>query len=249
MSWTNLLFAVQHMSPVEAMLTTVVVLFFLYRSGVNWFIPFIKKSKNKRYVEEQPTSLLSIHKDCANFTSISVILKEVMNVSDKIFRIKYQDTLYKQMNEAEIMWDKCKVLLKTNFKNTYKNENGDSDKITQSACIHSYETIIDSIEVDMMGLIRRWMKNNHFVDKNDVDYSYYIKEKFGLLHNRMLDLFDERYNDGQLKVDRETLAKTMQNNVLHEIEALVTQFFLTAKTIAEASNAEIEKLEKKIENI
>ena len=42
MNWTNLILTVQQMTPIEAVLVTIMAAYFIYKGGVNYFLPLIK---------------------------------------------------------------------------------------------------------------------------------------------------------------------------------------------------------------
>ncbi len=245
MNWfLTLIPAIQKMSSIESAMLTAMVLFFIYRGGAN-IIPLFKKKKK----EKSDSPLMDLHRGCKNFTSLSVILEKVMERSDKIIRIKYQDTLYEQMNEAELMWEDVTNLLKDNFAITFDNENANVEKSKKVYSVKCYSIIIESMEVEMMGLVRKWMKKNHFMDKSEITYVSYIEEKIGLMHSKMTRLFDDRYEEDRLLVSRDVLRKSMKENVMPVVSKRGTTFFLRAREIAIEKSKLIKEITDKIDKI
>jgi len=237
------------MSPVEAMLTTV-IFGYLISKGIIQIPSLIKKKKLKKEKSEQPESLMSMHESCPNFTSITVILERVMEKSDKIFRIKYSETLYEQMNDAELMWVDTKDVLKDNFSKTFEEENkGDASKEEKLLAMKYYTMVIDNMEVEMLGLIRRWMRKNHFVEKSDIEYQAYIDDKIEQLHHKMSRLFDDRYDEDVLLVNRDTLRNTMKTRTMPIVSKRIQTFFLRAKAISLEKLKVIQKIEGEIHTI
>lgn len=252
MDFGSLLIAIQQMSPIEAMLVTIVVIYAVYRGGINLVLPLFKRRKAKRLLkggEADDASLIDIHRNCKNFASFGIILEKVMEKSDKIFRIKYQETLYEQMNEAELMWDDARDTLKTNFAKTYDKHNHKSDKVHRMQTFKLYEIIIDSLEVDMVGIIRKWLRKNHFLEKSELQYAAYAEEKASLLLTRMTRLFDDKYDEERMHVKREALRETMTDNALPAINKRIGTFFLRVRAIAFSKEKEIADVEASIEKI
>ena len=249
MNWTSLLLAITTMSPVEAMLTTV-IFGYLISKGIIQIPSLIKKKKLKKEKSEQPESLMSMHESCPNFTSITVILERVMEKSDRIFRIKYNETLYEQMNDAELMWVDTKDVLKDNFIKTFDEENkDDATKDEKLLAINYYTMVIDNMEVEMLGLIRRWMRKNHFIEKTELEYQAYIEEKIEQLYNKMSRLFNERYDEDVSLVDRKILRNNMNTRSMPIISKRVQKFFLRAKAVAIEKLEKIKKIEEEIHTI
>lgn len=245
MNWANLLIAVQQMSPVEAMLSTIMVIYFFYRSGAN-FIPFLK-SKSKKKCDDE--SLIGLHKDCKNFASFGVILEKVMGKSDKIFRIRYQETLYDQMNEAELMWDTVRDLLIENYLAVLNSHELVITKAEINSAVYFYGKLIDGMEVDILGVVRRWMRKNHFADKAPIEYEAYINDKTKLLRDKVMRLFDESFDETRFLLPRSEIRDAFATNYLNTVEKGVHTFFLKAKATAEENLKRIKEIEEEISKI
>ncbi len=253
MNWfLTLIPAIQQMSSIESAMLTTMVIFFLYRSGAN-IVPLIKKKKDQKEEEIKKegsdSPLRDIHRGCKNYSSLAIILEKVMERSDKIVRIKYQDTLYEQMNDAELMWEDVTNHLKDNFAKTFDIENPDIEKSEKVYSVKCYILIIESMETEMMGLIRKWMKKNHFIEKSELSYVDYIEEKIGLLHSKMTRLFDDKYEEDKLLINREALRKNMKENVMPIIHKRGTTFFLRAREISIEKSKLIKEIKDKIDKI
>lgn len=242
MNWATLLLAIQQMSPIEAILLTIMVIFFIYRGGINYFIPFITKKR------KGTKSLMSMHVGCRNYTSLEVILEKVMEKSDKIVRIKYQETLYEQMNEAELMWGDIKDILKDNFSRAFNEQNSRASKENKLFSSRCYSIILDSLETEMMGLVRRWMKKNHFITKTELEFADYIEDRTKRLHDKMTRLFDEKYDEDKLLVKRE-LKRKMIDSSMPIISKRISTFFLRARAIAVEKENQIKNIEEEISKI
>lgn len=245
MNWVNLLAAIQQMDPIVAVMATVMTIYFLYKSGSNIIPKVLGKKKPLKN-----SGLMDLHRNCANSTSIAVILERVMDKSDKIFRIRYQETLYEQMNDAELMWDNSRDALMENF---LKVLNDDPDVLPTkneiNASVFLYGKIIDSMEVDILGIVRRWMRKNHFADKTSIEYEAYIDDKTKLLHDKVVRLFDESYNEDRLLTPRLDVKKAFDADHMSEVNKGIRTFFLKAKATAEESARRIAVLEEEISKI
>ncbi len=252
MNWVlAILPAIQAMDPVTAVMATVMVIFFGYRGGSN-IIPIIKKNKSRKEEKNKPESkspLMDLHKGCKNYSSLAIILEKVMFKSDKIVRIKYQDTLYEQMNDAELMWEDVTNSLRDNFTKTFDKTNPKAEKADRKYAIKCYAIILESMETGMLGLIRKWMKKNHFIEKSELDYVTYMEEKAELLHTKMKRLFDDRYEEDKLMVKATTLRKAMEENSMPVISKRMVTFFLRAKVIATEKSLLIREISDSISNI
>ncbi len=247
MNWASLLIAIQSMDPIVAVMATIMVMFFIYRSGVNLF-PKLKKRKIERR-QTDPQTLQELHKTCPNYSSFQVIIERVMEKSDKIFRLKYQDTIYEQMNEAELMWEKILDILVSHFTKTFDFLNPKALKADRSFMITSYTTILTSMEVQVLGSIRRYMRKNHFIEKNEVEYDAYIVDKSQLLYDKMIKLFDRTFDEERLLVNATVLREDLIDHCMPEITKIVRTFFLKAKVISLEKHNLIKKLEAEITGI
>ena len=243
MNWlSTLLLAISTMSPVEAMLSTIIAIYFAYRGGVN-LLPKLKKEN----IKEENKSLMEIHASCPNYTSLVVIIERSMEKSDAIMRIKYQETLFEQMNEAELAWDEVKDTLKDHYSNLLEGRGIlEESKIYAIKC---YNLIIDSMETETLGLIRRWMKKNHFIEKNTMEYQAYIDDKVDKLHHKITRLIDNSYEEEKMIVPRKELRKSNIEICLPIIQKRTNLFFLRAKEIAIEKNELIKKLKEEIHRI
>ena len=112
-----------------------------------------------------------------------------------------------------------------------------------------YTVVLDSLEVDMMGIIRKWMKRNHFTKKTEIEYLSYIEEKTGYLYRMMLELFDDAFDEGYLIVDRDVLKKAMDGSVLDNINKRISVFFMKARMIAQEKEGLIKTIRSDIGEI
>lgn len=244
MNWTSALIAIQQMDPIVAVMATIMTIYFLYKSGSN----IIPKIIGKKKIEEKCT-LLDAHKNCINYPSVANILERVMEKSDRIFRIRYQETLYEQMNDAELLWDAARDDLMANFLLVLKDQDFVITKAEIPSALFIYSKIIDSMEVDVLGVIRRWMRKNHFIDKSEIEYDQYIEEKIELLHDKIVRLFDESYNDDKLLIERSLLRDSFDIKYFASIQKRARIFFLKAKATAHESARRIAEIEEEIAQI
>lgn len=247
MNWATLLVAVQGMDPVEAILVTVITIYFFYKGGSNYFLPFIRNKSKKKSKED---SLIGIHENCKNFSSVALILEKVMDKSDRIFRIKYQETLYDQMNDAEIVWDSTRDALMENFLLVLHNSPDLIISKSQiSDAVYFYGKIIDAMEVDILGVVRRWMRKNHFAEKSHIEYDRYIEEKTRLLEDKISRLFDESYHEDRLLVERPLVQQSFNKNYKEQLHRNIRIFLIKAKTTAVVNLKRIKDIEEEISKI
>ena len=239
MSWVSLLGIIQQTDPITAVIATVMIIRFMYEGGSKIF-PILK---NKG-------SLFSFfHKSKDNKTPFQEVFARVLDKSEKIFRIKYHDTIYEQMNEAELMWEDASSKLKDNFMKTYDKYNPESSKEQKRHIVEVYSLIIDSLELKTVGLIRKWMKKNHFIEKTEIEYTAYTEEKIKILHEKMSRMFDLKYDEDIMLVSREVLRNEMIENVMPFISKSGQMFFLKAREIAVSKVKLIEELQTSINSV
>jgi len=225
------------MSPIEAMLLTIMVIFLIYRGIIN--IPFILKKKKK------PGTILGLHSDCKNFSSFISILDKAMRDTSEIMHIKYIETVYDQMNLVEESWRRIRVDLKQAFVKNLSDNISEHHKQDAKVC---YNLVIDKIGRDMIGLMRKWIKRNHFTEKTEIEFQTYIGERVKDLEEFFTIAIQDVYVPDQMLVDLKQLRKFSVEKVMPEISREIFSLFTKIRIVAIEKEAEIQKIKEKLPN-
>lgn len=236
MNWGNMLLAITSMSPVEAMLTTVVVSYLVMKGFIK--LPFIKKWREDK-IKRDPNDILSPHRKCVNFPSLLQIMERAMTKSDEIMHIKYIETLYDQMTTAEESWIRIRMLLRESFVRLIPT--GIDERRKQEAKI-CYNLVLDKLGKDMIGLMRKWMKRNHLIERTEIEYQSYITQRAKDLEEFFSIAIQDVYVPTEMQVDIEALRAFNIENAMPPIIKELTSFFIKAREIAREKEAKINKI-------
>jgi len=240
MNWSSLYLIIKTMSPVEAVLSTIIFAFLVYRGYIN--IPAFLKRK-KADAPTDPTDLTGIHRSCVNYSSLLIILERAIKDSDEIIQIKYIETVYDQMNLAEEYWSRIRMQLREAFVSLL--DPSLSSKQAQDAKI-CYNLILDKLGGELLGLIRKWIKRNHFLEKSEIEFKAYIDQRVGDLEEFFSISIQDIYMPSGIQVDIETLRTFNIEQVMPGIAKELADFFMRARAISAEKAAKIASIKSKL---
>lgn len=203
-----------------------------------------------KWFKRKKKNALNPHIGCVNYESLQKMINTAVEeasrrASDRMYRIiriKRFETIYEQMNEADLAWIKVSDMLKEHFYE-YVDEQDDLTELEKQHAVKYYNAVIDTMAIEVKGLIRRWMIKNHFMEKSDIEYKVYVTDKFEALSHKITLLMDYSYLQSLLKIERRELHnKSME--LVPQMQAVVNDFFNKARTIAKEKYALVEELEK-----
>lgn len=205
-------------SPYELKIVLIVgVLFLTYKGAIK--IPFL------------PIGNKTTHDGCNLQHDIDRIIKESVEKSQSILRIKYIDTLYEQMSALEVIHDDITIKMKGIY----------SEIATNQKDIDHYRLLVDDIEKELKGLIRKWYKENHFTSRTELEFATYVNEKVEHLIKRVSYHLDDRYKGFEISRD------IIKEKNFTDLVPMAQESFKKAFYLAREISREKESLVKKIE--
>ncbi len=240
MNWfLTIIPTLQKMSSVEAAMLTAMVIFFIYRGGVN-LLPKLKKTDQK---SKDAKDLFAVHQNCKNYSSLLIILERAMQDASDIMHIRYIETIYDQMNLAEESWRRIRMILRQGFVENLDEDLEDGLKQDAKVC---YNLVLDKIGKDLIGLLRKWVKRNHFTEKSDLEFQSYITERLRDLTEFFSIAIQDVYVPEIMKFDLERLRNFNLEKLMPEIGKEIVSFFTKARIIAAEKEKKIDKIKNRI---
>ena len=210
-------------SPYELKIVIIVGLLFLAYRGVIK-IPFI------------PIGNKTTHDGCNLQHDIDRIIKESVEKSQKILRIKYVETLYEQMSALEVIHDDITLKMKSIY----------AELATNTKDIEHYNLLVDNMEKEIKGLIRKWFKENHFTTRSEMEFAAYVDEKVSHLIQRVSYHLDTRYKG--FKISREVLYETNKLQLIPLAQEKFKKAFYTAREISREREDQVKGIENDTTN-
>lgn len=241
MFFIEIITSLKDMDNTGIFLVSVLVSFSLMQGSVQ--IPKIfKKKRNKK----TSNSLVQLLMDNPNYPTLTAILEKSMEKSDEITKIKYIDVIYEQMTEAELVTEEIKEIL-SNSLDEMLDPIDELSKSEKEIVLLQFEIILENMENSFIGIFRKWMKRNHFLDKTPIEFNVYIQDKIEISLKRFKRYF-EKYNS--IIYDK----RNFQDNDFYlrfekccpEIEKKLIILFNKVKEIGLKKREEIEKIKKEI---
>ena len=173
------------------------------------------------------------HLNCIHNKSFNeIIARSIDLASDRAFKIahiKFIETIYYQMAEAHLAWITVGDILKDNF--YCQITKIEITVIAKEKAIIHYNMIIDKMEKDIMDIIRGWMKNNHFIEKSEIEFQSYIEDKIKVLIPKISNIIDHGFNRSILCIDMHQLHESALE-CMPKIGSVAAIFFHKARAIS-----------------
>jgi len=217
---------------------TLIVLGVLYsvRAGVIQ-LPNIFKNKHEVNAEMQGV--------CPDYHTFLDKIRSERSKGEEVHRIKYFDTVYKQMCEVETVTESVKDIITDSYSELLDQENlSEKDK---STALQIYDLITDVAMEEAIGYLRKYVKHNGFTTYDDVGFQTYIHQRSFDLQKIIKKVIDRRYLKDQLQVDRRKLYDTNMTVFYEKIQILLSDLFIHLRAIAEESENKIKEIEKEKE--
>jgi hypothetical protein len=196
---------------------------------------------------ETKTGLLA-HETCQHFPSLVGLMQEAMYKNIQIYSIKTGETIYDQINVFENTFDHIFKIMKSNYLSLYKTEKKiKSDGILNEIQVKYYISILRGSFNSMKNLAKKFMKENHFIEKTPIEFKLYKKERIADFQMAMSEYLDDEYDSAIFDISREKLYSA---NMLcaDKINDEYDRFFDRALDISKASQKKIKKLESEIKD-
>ena len=153
----------------------------------------------------------------------------------KIWAIKTMETLYEQMNHVEVAHSNI----------LSKMEGVYAELTTNRTYIQHYFLLIDKIEGKCKGKVRKWLKENHYTDKTEVEFNLYIKENTELLLNIVVKDLNTFYTDDYfVDVPREVLQTANTQQLIPFAKEAWREMFYYCREISRKKEKLIAEIEK-----
>ena len=225
--WTN--------ATTLSQLIFVVLLLYFVGTGV------IKLPKSQKKLDENEA--LGIHVKCANFPSLKLLVMDAIQKSAEIQRILINDTLNEQMNEADDLFIDMRSQMKKTYLKLYKEKtSGIKSNILRNKEVNCYLSLLDNMESPLKGMTRRFLKKNHFLERSDMEFREYIKQRTADYQSAVAEFLDDHYDGGESSISTDELHIVNMKEVYPLMEAKVESFFHKVRKIAEDKREEVVKL-------
>jgi hypothetical protein len=177
----------------------------------------------------------------------------VNNFSEEQNSIK-KDLILQQMNYAEEKVSELRILLCKQYSRSISNKlNIGIISAKDHADYKFYRMLIYYILLSKVkdGVIKKGLKENHFLDLSNVEFEQYLQRKIDLIIDTISEGLDTYYSDGLL-ITREELFK-INDQILLETKTIMRSIFENARNISENYNDKMlfnkSEMEKKLNDI
>jgi len=226
----KLLAFIQTMDPEIAILYTIIALVGVYKGIIK--LPVLKKTKSG-----------NPHAGCSNEQNLLRIVDKAVNTVARRIQIEERDTLREQMNAAEVYLMEMKKIMKSAYLTMVKEfRGGQKDGLADLKDVQHYVEILDNMETEVLGKFRRWMKENHFIERSEEEFRIYVDGKIKYIDDFITEILNQRYSSAVFEISRE---KLYDHNILvpsvaaHE---LIREFFYKARDISRAKKKLVKEL-------
>jgi hypothetical protein len=214
-----------------------ILLLFLISNGIIQ-VPKWLNIKKAKTLGNYPES----HAACELYPEHLSGLKDQRAIGEKVSRIKYHDTVYDQMIKVRLYAEQVKTILMRHYTKLLQDR-GLNEKQISDAKIDYRKDLKIAID-EACGYLRKWVKNNHFTDKSDVEFNEYIMLRTAEVMEKVTEVIDAYYLSSVCIIDREELRKSNETECAPGISQLISKMFFEIREIAEIKQKEIAELEK-----
>lgn len=201
-----------------------------------------KKSPKKPEVKPG----VQAHEDCPHFPSLVLMMREAMYKNIKMYSIKIEQTIYDQLNLFEDLFDDLFKIYKSDYLTLYKTKKKiKADGILNHIQVKFYLSLLRESKTDMKKLTIKFMKENHFLEKTEVEFLTYKVERAEDYIQALSEHFDDVYNSDDFDVSREALYKSNMLCV-DKVNAKIFSFFDKVRIVSKNNQKKIKKLESEI---
>ena len=186
----------------------------------------------------------SPHAGCKNVTDIILVLKKVAEVGEKVFIIKYVDTMREQMiyceNRAIVLRGLIQKVFLGALSDLIRSSGKDVDDLIGHRDYKYYSLCLDKLFVTILAYIKASLGENHYTDISEVDFDRYASEKCDAILQMAIDLLNTVYDGHEL-----TRPMLYQANMANSdsMRSLTYDMFLNARRITQEKVKLMEVLE------
>ena len=190
------------------------------------------------------TKRRSPHAGCKNVSDIILVIKKVTEVGEKVFEIKYIDTMREQMTYCENRAIVLRGVIQKVFLGALSDLLKSIDKSTNDLISHKdykyYSLCLDKLFATVTEFIKSSLKENHYVAIPEIEFDKYASEKCDTIVQISTDLLNSAY-DGHDLTRSELYRVNMLN--IQEMKTITYDMFLNARRISQEKAKLIEALE------
>ena len=215
-------------------------------------ISFDKKSEAKVVVKDNTNSHHC--KDCSKKDLYIEKSKGIVNNFSEEQNSLKRDLILQQMNYAEEKISELRILLCKQYSRCLSNKlNVGTITAKEHTDYKFYRMLIYYILLSKVkdGIIKKALKENHFLDLSNVEFDQYIQRKTDLIIDNISEGLDTYYADNLLII-RDELSK-INDMILLETKAIIRAIFENARNVADSYNDRMlfnrSKMEKQLMEI
>lgn len=182
------------------------------------------------------------HQECALYNDHQEIVKQERSKAERIHQIKYYDTIFDQMSEAETVSASIEAILTDAFSELV--ENSSASELRKSEARQTYSLIINWALDDAKGYLRKWIKRNGYTSFDPESFQTYKHKRAEELQKLLKKNIDRKYLKSQLLIDRKEVYSTNMQIFYEQIQTMLDDMFTKIRHIAEKSEVKIEAIEK-----
>lgn len=185
------------------------------------------------------------HAGCKNVSDIIIVLNKNQEIADRVFEIKYIETLREQMSFSDGKAIQIRGAMERPFidvlASALKRE-GTSVEVLSHHDYRVYSLCLDKLHVQNTEFIKQSLRENHYLDITEVEFDVYVGNKIDTIFQMTTSLLNAAYF-GDV-IPRGMLYKLNLERVAVEVRTLLYDIFLNARRIAGEKKKRIDQLQK-----
>lgn len=196
-------------------------------------------SFNKKNAEDKETKIVSSPQcqDCSKKDLYIEKSKSIVNSFSEEQNTLKRDLILQQMNYAEEKISELRILLCKQYSKCLSNKlNVGVITAKENTDYKFYRMLIYYILLSKVkdGIIKKALKENHFLDLSNVEFDQYIQRKTDLIIDNISEGLDTYYADNLL-ILRDELSK-INDMILLETKAIIRSIFENARNVSDSYN-------------
>ncbi len=215
----NILSIIQSLTPVEAILLSIVAIYGIYKGII--IIPWLNIKNDKK---KNP------HLKCKYYSDLNKLIQKEVERFSKIHELK-KYLIDEQMSSS----DKSMINIKNILMDKYKtiNPNGRD--------LRAYSKILDyTLSKTKTNKLKPYIVGNHFCDKNEVEFTLYKQTTTRTLMSYHIMCLDEEYYSDDFAMNRQDLME-LDEDIMNDIRDEIYRLFDDIRAIAHRYSQELKK--------
>jgi hypothetical protein len=189
--------------------------------------------------EEEPADAGSPHASCVHGRDIITILRMQQEYWMSRNRIEMILTLEAQMQFAEDRLAQMRSNLRKEYLMNLEDYTKNVGAQFSSRELKYYALVLKLVIEEAVERLRHAFRDNHFVEKTDVDFESYRRDKSELIASAMMEAYHEYLGIGNLEAK-----EIRQELVYNKIRDVVSECFVQARKVAQEKHAEVMTLQQ-----